>query len=258
MTRASHAIAAALFIGSAAVTITWCGSMAQMAGMDMPGGWTMSMAWMRMADQSWLDAAAAFLGMWTVMMVAMMMPSLAPILWRLRRNLAASQVPGTGWLTALAGAAYFCVWSVAGLLVYPFGVALAQVTMLDTAIARAVPLAVGVVVLLAGLLQFTHWKARHLVCCRSSALHRSGVSDDAIAVFRYGVSLALHCLLCCVGLMAILLVVDVMDLSVMVAVTIAITVERLMPAPGRVARALGLVIAAAGVLLIGQAILGMG
>ena len=51
----------------------------------MPGGWTMSMTWMRMPGQTWLDAAAVFVGMWVVMMVAMMLPSLAPLLWRYRQ-----------------------------------------------------------------------------------------------------------------------------------------------------------------------------
>ena len=64
MARAFHGIAALLFIGSAAVTIAWCGSMAQMPGMDMPGGWTMSMTWMRMPGQSWSGALASFLAMW--------------------------------------------------------------------------------------------------------------------------------------------------------------------------------------------------
>ena len=46
-------------------------SMSAMAGMEMPGGWTMSMAWMRMPGQSGPGAAATFPGMWTVMMVTM-------------------------------------------------------------------------------------------------------------------------------------------------------------------------------------------
>jgi predicted metal-binding membrane protein len=52
--------------------------MSAMGEMPMPGGWTMSMAWMRMPRQTWPGAAASFLGMWVVMMVAMMMPSLLP------------------------------------------------------------------------------------------------------------------------------------------------------------------------------------
>jgi predicted metal-binding membrane protein len=47
-----------------------------MGEMPMPGRWTMPMAWMRMPGQTWPGAAASFLGMWVVMMVAMMLPSL--------------------------------------------------------------------------------------------------------------------------------------------------------------------------------------
>src|SRR5687768_10162359 len=73
-----------LFALSTTVTILWCDSMASMSGMAMPGGWTMSMAWMRMPGQSWADAGATFLGMWSVMMVAMMLPSLLLMLRRYR------------------------------------------------------------------------------------------------------------------------------------------------------------------------------
>ena len=54
-------VSALLFAASAAGTIGWCGSMSAMGGMPMPGGWTMSMAWMRMPGQTWSDAAASFL-----------------------------------------------------------------------------------------------------------------------------------------------------------------------------------------------------
>src|SRR5262249_5161759 len=67
-----------------AVTVAWCGSMSAMGEMPMPGGWTMSMAWMPACGQTWPGAAASFIGMWAVMMVAMMLPSLVPILWRCR------------------------------------------------------------------------------------------------------------------------------------------------------------------------------
>ena len=62
-------------------------SMAAMGGMPMPGGWTMSMMWMRMPDQTWPGAAASFLGMWAVMMAAMMLPSLIPMVWHYRQAL---------------------------------------------------------------------------------------------------------------------------------------------------------------------------
>ena len=83
--RAFFGVSALLFATSAAVTVAWCASMSAMGGMPMPGGWTMSMAWMRMPDQSWVGAAVSFLAMWVVMMVAMMLPSLVPMLRRYRQ-----------------------------------------------------------------------------------------------------------------------------------------------------------------------------
>ena len=60
--RAFFGVSALLFAASAAVTIVWCASMSAMGEMPMPGGWTMSMAWMRMPGQTWPSAAASFLG----------------------------------------------------------------------------------------------------------------------------------------------------------------------------------------------------
>ncbi len=75
-----------LFAASAALTSVWCKSMSAMGAMSMVSGWTMSMAWMRMPGQTWPRAAALFLGMWVVMMVAMMLPSLIPMLSRYRKR----------------------------------------------------------------------------------------------------------------------------------------------------------------------------
>src|SRR3981189_1145328 len=93
-------VSALLFAASAAVTIAWCASMSAMGGMPMPGGWTMSMAWMRMPGQTWPGAAASFLGMWIVMMVAMMLPSLVPMLRRYRQAVGRAGAPRLGRLTA--------------------------------------------------------------------------------------------------------------------------------------------------------------
>lgn len=53
-------VSALLFFGSAVATVHWYGAMSDFEGMPMPGGWTMSMAWMRPAEQSWLEAAPPF------------------------------------------------------------------------------------------------------------------------------------------------------------------------------------------------------
>jgi predicted metal-binding membrane protein len=245
-------VSALLFAASAAGTIVWCASMSAMGEMPMPGGWTMSMAWMRMPGQTWPGAAASFLGMWVVMMVAMMLPSLVPMLWRYRQAVGRTGETRLGRLTALVGVGYFSVWAVFGMAAFPLGVALAAATMERPALARAVPIAVGVVVLIAGALQLTAWKTRHLACCRETPGRGRTLPADAGTAWRHGLRLGLHCSSCCAGLTAILLVIGVMDLRAMAVVAAAITVERLAPAGERVARAIGAVAVGAGLFLIAR------
>ncbi|UHL62843.1 DUF2182 domain-containing protein [Paralcaligenes sp. KSB-10] len=248
--HAFFSASALLFAASAAVTISWCTAMSTMGEMPMPGGWTMSMAWMRMPGQTWPGAAASFLGMWALMMVAMMLPSLAPMLWRYRQAIAATGGTRPGRLAALMGMGYFCVWAAFGMAVFPLGTALTMIEMQMPALARAVPIAVGVVVLTAGALQFSAWKIRQLACCRELPGCGRALPANAVAAWRHGLRLGLRCSGCCAGLTAILLVIGVMDLRAMAVVTAAITAERLAPAGERVARAIGAVAVVAGLFLI--------
>src|ERR1700733_4062181 len=105
--RAFLSVAALFFAASAAVTVLWCMSMSTMGEMSMPGGWTLSMLWIRMPGQTWPSAAASFLSMWVAMMAAMMMPSLMPMLWRYRQAVATTQETGVARLTALVSLGYF-------------------------------------------------------------------------------------------------------------------------------------------------------
>ena len=103
--------------------------------MPMPGGWSMSMAWMSMGNQSALAHAAMFLAMWAVMMVAMMLPSVLPAVL-LHRGLLASRVgrgdqaSGSQWLLV---AGYFSIWVLFGAVAYVIGMAIASAAMqIDT------------------------------------------------------------------------------------------------------------------------------
>ncbi len=243
---------ALLFIASTWGTIAWCGSMAD--GMPMPGGWTMSMAWMRMPDQTWGGATATFMGMWVVMMVAMMLPSLAPMLSRYRRAVGGRDEAHLRSITALAGAGYFLVWTLVGAVAYPLGIAVAAAEMRWPALARAVPLATGVVLLLAGYVQLTAWKARHLECCRGALTSGRSLPADARGAWKHGLRLGTHCAWCCCGFMLALLVSGVMDLNVMALVAAAITVERLAPAAQRAARATDVGLIALGSFVIARVI----
>jgi predicted metal-binding membrane protein len=191
--------------------------------------------------------------MWIVMMVAMMLPSLAPMLYRYREAVGQTGESRLDRLTALAGVGYFFVWTMMGIAIFPLGVALASVAMQQPALARAVPAAIGTVVLFAGALQFSAWKAHHLACCRESPRPGSRLPAAASTAWRYGLRLGVHCSCSCAGLTMILLVIGVMDLRAMGAVTAAVTVEHLAPAGERVARAIGAIVVTAGLLLIARA-----
>src|SRR5437870_9086812 len=190
--QAFFGVSALLFAASAAMTIIWCASMSTMGGMPMPGGWTMSMAWMRMPGQTWPGTAAAFLSMWIVMMVAMMLPSLMPMLWCYRQAVGRTGETRLGWLTALVSAGYFFVWTVFGMAAFSLGVALAAIEMQQPALARAVPIAAGVVVLIAGSLQLTAWKALHLACFREAPGRGRTLPADAGTAWRRCICLVLR------------------------------------------------------------------
>ena len=244
---AFYAWAAAVFIASVAATIAGCTSMSTMSGMQMPGGWKMSMMWMRMPDQTWAGAAASFLGMWIVMMVAMMLPSLLPMLVRYRETVRRHAPAQLARSTLLAACGYFIVWSVLGLIAYPIGVGFAAVAMQIPALSRVVPMSIGISVMIVGALQFTRWKARQLACCRGeSSCCRSTPAHNAL---RHGIELGVECARCCAGLTIALLLVGVMDLYAMAIVAAAITFERLAPSGRRAARIVGVLVIGAGWVL---------
>lgn len=232
--------AALCFIASAAATILWCGSMSSMPGMEMAGGWTMSMAWMRMPGQGWLGAAATFLGMWTLMMIAMMLPVLVPALLCHR--------PAKSTLIVAGG--YFAAWLSFGVALYAAGAGLAELAMRNAGVARLVPVAMGVVLVVAGALQSTRWKSRALERCRRRDDCCSAAADGFTSSWRHGASLGARCVRCCAPWTAVLLVLGVMDLEAMALVTVAISLERLLPRGERVARVAGIAILATGVLVL--------
>jgi|SRR6185503_19717204 len=253
--QAFFGVSTLLFVVGVIATIIWSLHMSAMDGMPMPGGWTMSMTWM--TGPSWLATAGAFIGMWVVMMVAMMMPSLAPMLWRYRQAVEMAGRTHPAWLTVLAGLGYFFVWTIFGMAIFPLGIVLATAEMQLPVLSHIVPMAIGVIFVIAGGLQFTKWKAHHLACCRASPVAGYVLPATTGTAWWQGVRFGLNCVQCCFALVIILLVIGVMDLRVMAVVAVAITVERLLPAGERIARITGVVAITAGLLLVAQAA-GMG
>ena len=125
--RRIYFVAICVFFISAAATLYLCLSMS--GGMKMPGGWIMSMAWMRMRGPSWIFSAAVFLLMWLAMMIAMMLPSTLPATLLYRRAAAFRGDEWPGLRAAVMTGGYFAVWLVFGAVAYVLGIALAQAAM---------------------------------------------------------------------------------------------------------------------------------
>ena len=262
--NAEHAVLAVtslLFAASTTLTIVWCASMSAMGGMPMPGGWTMSMAWMRMPEQTWAGAAASSLGMWVVMMVAMMLPSLVPMLLRYREAVTRAAETRLGLLTALVGMATSACgrWSEWSRF---HSASRWQRPRCSTPRCRA-PYRPRSASSSSSLAHVSSLRGRRItlpaagsrppsLVGRARATRRT-LPADAGTAWRHGMRLGLHCSCCSAGLTAILLVMGVMDLRVMAVVTTAITAERLAPAGERVARAIGAIAVGAGLLLLARA-----
>src|SRR5688500_2601257 len=97
------AVCVLTFVASVSATAYFCRSMC--CEMEMPGGWRMSMMWMRMPGQTWFASAISFLLMWLAMMVAMMLPSALPTFLKTRRQWAS---------LCFMASAYFAVWFSSG------------------------------------------------------------------------------------------------------------------------------------------------
>jgi predicted metal-binding membrane protein len=228
------------FAASVAGTVYFCRSMS--GGMEMSGGWTMSMTWMRMPGQSWTASVAMFLLMWLTMMVAMMLPSALPTFLK----------TGRPWPSLCCMASgYFAVWLAAGLGIYAFGVALATVSMRSELVSRAVPWLVGASLITAGAIQFTPWKLTYLLRCRSPSGCAASCSQNKTS-FRLGCGQGTACCICCAAPMAILLSLGIMNPLVMIGVTIVIAAEKVLPRPAIVARFVGILAVVAGITFIAR------
>jgi predicted metal-binding membrane protein len=165
-----------------------------------------------------------FLVTWVVMMVAMMFPTIAPMVLT---HASVVRSRGEGTLPSVAFIlGYLAIWTVAGL------VPLAAIQLLGSSIATPVigwlPRLAGAVVVIAGLYQFTPLKNLCLRACRSPLgfviTHDFGGGAPAAA--RAGISHGLYCLGCCWALMAVLAVVGLMNLAWMAVIAIVFFLEK--------------------------------
>ena len=208
--RARLALVALLF-GFAAVA--WWVTAARMTGMDAGPG----------TD---LGALGWFLGVWVVMMAAMMLPSLAPTV-----ALYARMTRGRDWTRPLLFAAsYVFVWGASGLVAYGL-FRLARGPLGDTLAWNSGGryLAAGVLAA-AALYELTPLKLVCLSKCRSPLGFLLGTWRDGRAgALEMGSTHAAWCVGCCWALMAALFALGVMSLVWMTVIAGLIAIEKTLP-----------------------------
>ncbi|BCS31693.2 hypothetical protein TBR22_A08960 [Luteitalea sp. TBR-22] len=253
-TWAMHGVAIGLFAASAWLTATMASAPMQGHELSVHDAAGVATPWMPAPGGRRLDAAVAFLAMWSPMMVAMMLPAAYPELWKYHRALRIGHAPNPNRLAAVAGLGYLAYWTAVGIAVFVLGAAaMASGTHHHAPDLLPSPLVAGVV-LAAGVIQLTDWKARCLALCRAAPQRHAHAVPGVHSAWVHGLRHGLHCSLCSGALMAAWLAVGMMDLQAMVLVTIAITAERVLPGGGRVARVSGAALIATGLVLLGQVV----
>jgi predicted metal-binding membrane protein len=187
-------------------------------------------------------SAAAFLGLWTVMMAAMMLPGMAPI-----GALYAGEGPGTTARAAGLVTGYLIAWTAFGLLALVASIAAARLADRSDSAAAWVA---GVLLVAAGAYQLSPLKDRCLAVCRSPLhlLMRAGAYRGPLRHVRAGLHHGAYCVGCCWSLMLALLVLGVMDLRWMAAFTAAIVLEKVWRHGRKVALAMGVALVVLGLL----------
>jgi predicted metal-binding membrane protein len=217
-----------------------------MAGMDSMAG--MAMGGMSAAGWSF-SGAVVFVAIWTVMMAAMMLPATAPMIMifasaQARRGQAAL-VP-----TWIFTGGYLLVWLAAGVIVYVTVEVVTDTASHLGAIERGAwaPLALGIILIMAGVYQFTPIKRVCLRHCRSPfafvAMHWR---DGRLGAVQMGVLHGIFCLGCCWALFAVLVAAGAMSLAWMLALTLVVFAEKVLPLAQITSYAIGVALVILGV-----------
>jgi predicted metal-binding membrane protein len=198
-----------------------------------------------------IEGVVLFFSGWTTMMVAMMVPATLPLILLYRtiaRNRLSPVQAQVGMVVLLAG--YLLVWAAAGVPVYAYGLFAEATGSLATMLPASL-LVVG------GVYQFTPLKgACHARCSSPLFFLLQNWRPGASGALRLGVLHGIDCLGCCAGLMVGLVALGMMNLAWMLTAAVIIFTEKTIPNSHHIARPLGVVMVAGGVVLLATSLLG--
>lgn len=247
---------AVVIAGIAAVTLlAWAylfsvaGGMAGSADVGAPG-LTSGLVMPRVQSWGGVDLLLLFV-MWAVMMVAMMAPSVTPLLLtfeRARRRKGGGRGVGSVGILLLG---YLLVWTGFSILATLAQWTLHRAALLSPAMVSASPVLGGVLLVAAGVFQFTPLKRACLVRCRSPlSFLMSEWRPGRRGTFVLGLKHGAYCLGCCWMLMTLLFVAGVMNLLWVAAIAAFVLLEKVAPKGEFIGRVAGSVLIVAGFALI--------
>jgi predicted metal-binding membrane protein len=219
---------------------TWIALMAR----DMYGAMLGPSAWMMTADWD-VSHLLLLLAMWAVMMTAMMLPSASPLVLLYAGALRTSGDEQAGRKTYAMAAGYLLVWGLFSVAATVLQRGLSFVLILTPMMEPATPEVTAVLLAVAGLYQLTPLKRACLRVCRSPLSYLlQHWGPGTFAAFRLGAQHGTYCLGCCWALMLLLFAGGVMNLVVIVALTLWVLAEKLVPFGEQTARASGVALLA--------------
>jgi predicted metal-binding membrane protein len=180
--------------------------------------------------------------MWTVMMVAMMVPSAAAMVLTfaaVQRHRHERSLPYTPTGLFLLG--YLALWSAYSLVATLLQWGLHDASMLTPMVATARPVLGGALLVVAGVYQFTPLKHACLAKCRSPLGYLlSGWREGRWGALAMGIQRGSECVACCWLLMLLLFVAGVMNLLWVAIIATYVLVEKVAPGGHRISQAMGL------------------
>jgi predicted metal-binding membrane protein len=201
--------------------------------------------------QPWTAAEyAPRLLMWAVMMVAMMVPTAAPmtlVYAAVARKAAKEDHAVAPTFVFVAG--YLAIWVLFSVAATAVQSGLGQLALLSPAMVSASPVLGGGLLIGAGVYELTPYKHACLAHCRAPAHFISQKWRGGFAgAFRMGLGLGSYCLGCCWVLMGLLFVGGVLNLFWIAAIAAFILLEKTMPLAETGGRVLGAAMIVVGLL----------
>src|SRR6516164_8046440 len=235
--------------------VLWLAADMEMGGMDMSGFRMVPAGLMLPAAAPWsaVEFALVF-AMWAVMMVGMMAPSAAPMILMYARlgrqgKVAGKPLAATGWFAA----GYFLAWIGFSLVATLVQWMVERAALLDSRMVSTSNVLGGIVLIGAGIYQWTPLKDVCLTQCQTPLqflMRHGGFRGDLPGCLLLGLRHGLYCVGCCWVLMALLFVGGVMNVLWIALLALLVLLEKLTPIGRWIARSAGIGCVAVGAWML--------